>query len=276
MRLSGRKLSPILLLGFFLLAWWMLPSACQRWTEGAFEQFQAPSAVLSSQAHDIATYWQLKTRSKTELIAAGRDLARTNAHYRLSQSRIDALQEEILRLEALLAIPPDPGFTFEVARVASRQTSAWWEQITLRKGSSDGIEPGQGVVSAQGVVGRVRSVTAHTAVVELVSSPGFRMAARLRGVSNPVTYQGAPNIPMQPPRGVALNIPPAVNIDAAEALLLTTSSLGGTFPQGLPIGHVKRLEPGSDGYFQQGVVLMPASLSALQEVAILKPLNATP
>lgn len=186
---------------------------------------------------------------------------------------MDSLQEEVGRLEALLELPSENGYRYEIARVARRDLTAWWQRFTIRKGRNYGIPEGAAVVYAGGVVGRVREVHAYTSVIELVSSPGFRMAASLEGESRPVTYQGLPNPPFVPPIGEAMNIPPDVRVSRAEPRRLVSSRLGGVFPEGLTIGLITAVEPGSDGYFQQGLVQLDPELSSLKEVAIVVPLD---
>ena len=44
-----------------------------------------------------------------------------------------------------------------------------------------------------GVVGRVSEVHAYTADVELISSPGVRLAAVIEGETQPISYQGGIN-----------------------------------------------------------------------------------
>lgn len=266
-------LTPILSLLVFLGLWWFVPPAIKLVTRASFYEFQAPLTVSSSQLRDLQTYWSLRGQSDDALIEAGRDLARIQAQGALNRQQTEALRDEIARLESLLELPTAPGYQYEIARVARRDLTAWWHQITIRKGRNAGIIEGAAVVYAGGVVGRVREVHAYTAVIELVSSPGFRMAASLEGEERPVTYQGIPNPPFAPPLGEALNIPPDIRVSPAEPRRLVSSRLGGVFPDGLTIGQVTELEPGSDGYFQKGTVQLSADLGALMEVAVAIPIE---
>jgi len=267
----SKYLKPWIGLLIFLFLWWVLPPVFKQFLHTGFYEFQAPLTVTASQLKDLQTYWSLRGQSEDDLIAAGRDLARINAQYALSRQQLEALRDEVTRLESLLQLPSVAGYRYEIARVAYRDLNAWWERMVIRKGSNAGIEEGVAVVYGGGVVGRVREVHAYTAVVELVSSPGFRMAANLAGENRPVTYQGLPNTPFMPPIGEALNIPPDIEVMPGAPLQLVSSRLGGVFPEGLTVGLVTQLEPGADGYFQRGQVLLNADLTTLREVAVLVP-----
>lgn len=272
--LRGLSEKPLRMLGILVLLGLVVPPTLQRFTRATFRQFTAPAVYGYSHIRDLQTYWGLRSHSKRDLIEAGRDLARANAAYAVSNERLDALEAEIQRLEQLLLLPSEPAYRYEVARVAQRDFSAWWEQLIIRKGTAHGIREGQAVVYKDGVVGRVRSAELYLAVVEVVSSPGFRMAARIEGIDSPVTYQGAVNEPLQPPRGEVINVPPEAEIPAGASLRLVSSQLGGIFPAGLPIGGVTALSPGTDGYFQRGTVSLPRQLSELREVAVIVPIEA--
>lgn len=272
----GSRLSqyrPFIGLLLFLAVWWLVPPVIKSLGRTGFYEFQAPFSTTASHLRDLQTYWSLRSQSRDELIEAGRDLARINSHYALSRQQIDSMQDEIGRLEALLELPTGYEHRYEIARVVHRDLNAWWQQITIRKGRDYGIPEGAAVVFAGGVVGRIREVHANTATVELISSPGFRMAANLEGESRPVTYQGLPNPPFVQPYGEVLNIPPDIRMDPGTPRRLVSSRLGGIFPEGLNIGIITELSPGSDGYFQRGRVQLDHDLTRLREVAVIVPMN---
>lgn len=264
-------LKPWIGLLVFLILWWVVPLGVKLWTRTSFYEFQAPLTVAGSHLKDLQTYWGLRGQSNDELIEAGRDLARINAQYALSRQQQQAQLAELARLETLLNLPPLEDARYEIARVARRDLTAWWQRLTIRKGANAGIPVGAAVVYAGGAVGRVREVHDYTAVIELVSSPGFRMAANLEGESRPVTYQGLPNPPFVPPTGEALNIPPDIRVSLSDPAVLVSSRLGGVFPEGLNIGLITELEPGADGYFQRGRVQLNADLASIKEVAVIVP-----
>jgi len=266
-----RQLRPVLALLIFLAIWWLTPVVVKRFGQSAFYEFQAPLIAAQGYAKDLQTFWSLRTRSNRELIEAGRDLSRLNATYEVAAQESRVKDEEIARLEQLLNLPSRPEFRYEIARVAQRDLSAWWHQIIIRKGENYDIPEGAAVIYSGGVVGRVREVHAYTATVELVSSPGFRMAANVVGEAAPVTYMGAPNAPFSPPRGEALNVPPTISVNPNNPRKLVSSELGGIFPAGLTIGEITSLEPGSDGYFQRGLVRLSPQLASLREVAVVVP-----
>ncbi len=262
---------PFLTLGIALLAWLLIPTALKRMTRTGFFELQAPLETTASYIRDLQDFWSLKTRSKNELIEAGRDLAHLNAAYEARLQQDAALRTELERLERILKLPPPAGYRAEPARVVLRDFSSWWQRLIIRKGRNYGLVEGAPVIYAGGIVGRVREVYAYTSVVELVSSPGVRIAGTAEGDTRPISYQGAVNPTYGPAVGTVEYVPLDVFVSPATPRRLVTSGLGGVFPPNLTIGYITKVEPSSDGLFKSGDVRLDPALSALNEVTVLVP-----
>ena len=271
-KLRLEKIKPLVALGVFLVAWWVIPTTIKSFTRVSFKEFQAPAWVATSYLDDLEGFWARRSHSKVELIEAGRDVARVKSLYQFNAQRNDTLEAEIERLEAILNLPSRREFRYEVARVIRRDLSAWWQHIIIRKGKDYAIPLGAAVVFSGGVVGRVVEVNAFTSRVELITSPNFRMAAQFEGDERPVVYQGVPQSGFGDPVGSVRDAPQDVMASTQAPLKLVSTRLGGSFPPGLLIGQVTWLEPGNTGIFQAGEVELDPRLLSLHEVAVLIPL----
>lgn len=267
------KYKPIVALGAFLLAWWIVPIGVKAFLKASFNEFQAPAWVVSSYLDDLEGFWARRMHSKRELELAGQQIARAKSYYQFNAQRVETLQAEVHRLEAILDLPSRREYRYEVARVMRRDLSAWWQHLILRKGRDYEIPVGAAVVFAGGVVGRVVEVNAFTSRVELISSPNFRMAAQFEGDPRPVVYQGVAQSGFGDPVGRVSDAPQDLVATSQEPRQLVSTHLGGTFPPGLPIGRVSWLEPGNTGIFQTGEVALDPDLLSLYEVAVLIPLT---
>jgi rod shape-determining protein MreC len=264
---------PFATLGVVLLVWLFLPLVVKIFTRATFFEIQAPLAVAESYAEDLRTFWSNRLHSKDALLKAGKDLSGLFAQYAYSTQQNAELQAEILRLENLLNLPPLPAFRLEPARVARRDFSGWWQQMIIRKGSNHGITVGAPVVFSGGVVGRVTEVHRYTSVVDLITSPTFRLAATVSGDNRPFSYQGGLNDAFKSPRGYLEFVPLDVFVVPTVPRRVVTSGLGGVFPGGLTIGEVSSLEASGDGLFKVGEVALDERLGSLTEVTVLVPLN---
>ena len=264
---------PFATLGMVLLGWLFVPLVLKTFTRATFFEIQAPLTVADSFVRDLQTFWSNRLHSKDELLKAGQQVAGLAAQYDFSVQQNEQLQAEILRLENLLKLPSMPAFRYEPTRVARRDFSGWWQRMMIRKGANYGITTGAPVVFAGGVVGRVTEVYRYTAVVDLITSPTFRLAASVAGDSRPISYQGGLNDSFKSPRGTVEFVPLDIYATRGVTKRLVTSGLGGVFPPGLSLGEISSLELSPDGLFKYGEVSLDERLGSLTEVTVLVPLN---
>ena len=125
------------------------------------------------------------------------------------------------------------------------------------------------MITASGVVGRIKKVSNRSADVELITNQSFRIVAHLEGDDRPITYRGNGVSLGRKNYGVITDIPQDVSIPMNGFIEVVSSPLGGTFPVGLKIGIIKRLEPSIDGLFQSAEVLLSDKLNTIEEVTIL-------
>lgn len=264
---------PFVTLGILILVWLVVPTGCKRLMRLSFFEFQAPLDTVASAGRDLQEFWSLRTRSKNELIEAGRELGHLNARYETGIRRTTALEAEVKRLEELLKLPTYAEYRSETARVARRDFSGWWQTMRIRKGRNYGIPEGAPVIFTGGVVGRVTKVGAYTSEVELISSPTFRLAVVVEGDTRPLSFQGGVNPTFGPAKGVVEFVPLDMTATPTAPKRLVTSGVGGIFPAGLRIGDIVRMIPSTDGLFKSGEVRLDQRLDSVTEVAVLIPLR---
>ena len=81
------------------------------------------------------------------------------------------LKKDNIRLRRILSLQESSNDENISAAVISRKTGSWWRQITLNKGSKDGVEIGSVVVGPGGLLGRVNKTSLFTSSVTLLTSP---------------------------------------------------------------------------------------------------------
>ena len=217
--------------------------------------------------------------------AAERDaLAAEVERLRASQLETDRLRAENDGLRrALGLVSEDPRLV--CAEVLSRGGSTGWrDEIRVARGSRDGVAPGQPVLAAAGLVGRVLSVTERTADILLLSDANSRLACvvetpagALRGVA-----QGGGIA--RGDRALELlhaSAPFTVGYldkDAAVApgARVLTSGLGGVYPAGLPVGVVSSAGPDDSRLFQRAVVAPYVDFGSLRRVFVLRSSASAP
>lgn len=101
----------------------------------------------------------------------------TNARILQLEQRVTELEQQNQNLKQVLDYSQAQQPTGVVAPIVGRSADRWWNQVTLGKGSLDGIEEDYIVMGIGGVIGRVVNVTPHTSRVLLISDPSSRVGA---------------------------------------------------------------------------------------------------
>jgi rod shape-determining protein MreC len=266
-------------LAVFVATWILLPGAVRRFNREAFVEFQAPALHLVGKSRDLATFWEKKSRSTDELVAAGRDLARINAALELKLKGMEDIRRENTRLREVTRYNVPADYLSVVARVATRDSSSWWQRIVIRKGRNDGIRPGAPVVFGDTVVGRVTAVHLTTSEVDLVTSPGFRCTAYLEGdeQNRIVLINGVAANSLGTAKARVSVIPYDYLLPAGTPARVTTTGMGGVFPSGLTLGYLDGGAYATQvGNFKESLLVPSRDLYNLQEVSVLVPIIQTP
>ena len=266
-------------LSIFVALWILAPSAVRRFNREAFVEFQAPALHLLGKSRDLATFWEKKSRSVEEMAAAGRDLARVNAALEIQINKFEDIRRENVRLREITHYNVPAEYMSVVARVATRDSSSWWQRIVIRKGRNDGIRPGAPVVFGNTVVGRVTAVHLTTSEIDLVTSPGFRCTAYLEGddQNHIVLVNGVASNSLGTAKARVSVIPRDYSMPAGQPARVFTTGMGGVFPSRLILGY---LDGGTYatlvGNFKESLLVPSRDLYNLQEVSVLVPLHQNP
>jgi rod shape-determining protein MreC len=180
------------------------------------------------------------------------DLQKQRDAYRRQAMQSTAAVRENERLNRILNL--DQSLSLAAARPVTARNigvdpSLWWSQITVNKGSSDGIRVDQPVITGEGLVGRVSFVTPTTAIVTLISDHSTYVPARINetGVFGGISAEaGRPDdLQMQ---YTTRNDRVDVGQTAVTAGTRSRSDrLRSLFPPNIPIGRVTRVDnPGTD------------------------------
>ena len=118
-----------------------------------------------------------------------------------------------------------------VAPIIGRSADHWWQQVTLGRGSNDGIKADFTVMGPGGLVGRIVSVTPNTSLVLLASDPTSQLGVGITRSRNMGFMRGKGG--NQAVMEFFDNVP---NVKAGD--VVSTSSFSQLFPSGLPVGKV--------------------------------------
>ncbi|MEN9222903.1 MAG: rod shape-determining protein MreC [Thermostichus sp. BF3_bins_97] len=95
------------------------------------------------------------------------------------QALVAELQYQNRELKQLLQFTEQMPAGGIPAAVVGRSADHWWQQLTLSRGSQQGVKVGDVVMAPGGLIGRVESVTPNTSRVLLISDPTSRVGVML-------------------------------------------------------------------------------------------------
>jgi rod shape-determining protein MreC len=176
-----------------------------------------------------------------------------------------ALEDELeSALELLELDEPWTSMEYVNASVIAYSPSNYrWARI-IDKGSDDGIKRNMAVVNADGLVGKVISVSPSTATVLLLIDPKAAVGARVEGLRDTGKIQGNGEA-----EGLSLELI-ASNSEVDELAAVYTSGYNaGVYPPGIPIGLIEEIV-GDVRQPAQEIVVEPAvDFTALDYVRVL-------
>ncbi len=196
-----------------------------------------------------------KLSDTVNFLASVRNLAKENA--RMSQEIVvlaaknASLQEvahENTSLRDQLKLQEKSAYDLATALVIARDPGNVANEITINKGSADGIAVDMPVVVGSGIlVGRISETFDHAARVLLVTDTRSRV--------NVTTQETRASGILHGEHGLGLTLD---TVPQNEALkqddVIVTSGLGGIFPNGLVIGKIQDVTQAENALFQQAAI----------------------
>ncbi|MGB8031946.1 MAG: rod shape-determining protein MreC [Terracidiphilus sp.] len=221
-----------------------------------------PERLIHSSTMGMATLWS-NYIDLVHVRQQNQSLENTVDRLRLEEAALleDARQGE--RLQAMLGFQQRYIDSTVAAQVYGSSGSDQSHVFYIDKGSYEGLKPDMAVITAEGIVGKVRDVFPHTAQVlavnDTTSGAGVILeTTRIRGI-----LRGDATGQLE-----VVGVTADQRIQPGEHVLTAGGDL--IFPRGLPVGVVKKVvrDPDRDGLVD--IILTPAApLDRLDEVLVI-------
>ncbi|HEX9014759.1 MAG TPA: rod shape-determining protein MreC [Chloroflexota bacterium] len=164
--------------------------------------------------------------------------------------RMRDLERENQDLRNLLGFKrTQPGLQLLPVRMLGWDATGVVNTITVDKGSRDGVVDDMGVITWRGLAGRVIDVRPTTASVLLVTDVSSSIAARVQG--SPDQARGIVSGRKEGDL-IMRDVLQQEQIQTGD--VVTTLGIGGTLPEGLPIGKVLRVQKRNIEMFQEAIL----------------------
>jgi len=268
--IPSRHKSVVLLAGVIILQVVLLAVQIKRdsqgrllrvWTVSAVSPFQRAGAKGIGNIRDTwSHYFALQNTSRDN-----EQLRRQNDELKMQVNQLQSKAAEADRLSALLNFRQGQrSVPMLAARVIGTSADTASQTVYLDRGERDGIRRNMGVITPDGVVGKVIESYRDTAQVLLLTDKDSGVGAMLADsrIQSPVGGTGEPLLSMK-------YIPTDDTVNMGEHVV--TSGMDRIFPRDLPVGVVTEIKTGRP--FQHVRVRPAANLQRLEEVIVLLTLH---
>jgi rod shape-determining protein MreC len=156
-------------------------------------------------------------------------------------------------------------FEYVSAKVINNSTNLFKNYITINKGRNEGIEPGMAVISGEGAVGKVKSVSEHFAVLISI----LNIDENVSSVIKRTQYIGTSKWNGTDPRFTNLMYIPRHALPIVGDTVVT-SGYNAIFPEGVMVGIIKEVNLKEEALFWDIKVQLAQDFAKLAFVEIVK------
>jgi rod shape-determining protein MreC len=256
----------LIIFTLFLLLFWLVTLQVKA---GRLTLLERPVLAVSGLIERVIT-WPFRTASAVlgryvALVRTERENGRLKeelGRLRLENQITNEVLAENERFRAVLGFQKREAPRSVMALVIGKESSPTSNTFTVNKGSADGIERDQAVITPDGVVGRITAVLQGTAKVMLITDPGSTIAVRVQRNREEGLLEGKLD------RCALKYVSYYTDIQVGD--LLVTSGLDGIYPKGLPAAIVTSVRKHEASSFQTVYAEPALRLSRIEEVLVLK------
>jgi rod shape-determining protein MreC len=227
-----------------------------------------PLFGLASSSQHLADMAGDAVMPRWQLLKLNEDLRRENQQLRLQGMQAEETALENARLRQLVGWQRQTRWKLKLARVVLREPANWWHTVQIDLGSRDGLQVNLPVLTTDGLIGRISSVSFARAQVTLLGDPNCKVSARVENETHDTGIIG-PSGPIETDLVAMGYLSRNANLKPGQSVV--TSGVGGIFPSGIPIGRVVDVQPVDYGSRTEARVKLAANLNALGEVWVKFP-----
>jgi rod shape-determining protein MreC len=176
-------------------------------------------------------------------------------------SRLREARLENIRLTRLLGLKERPAFQYIAAHVVGATSQSLRNTITIDIGADEGVKVNMPVVTDNGLVGKVSSISNRYAVVQLLMHKDVRVSARVERsrVNGIIRWTGGRMLAF-------VNVPTMFDVKMGDVII--TSEFSSIYPAGLRVGVVATTHAVAGEIFQAVEVTPAVDFDRLEEVFV--------
>ncbi len=157
-------------------------------------------------------------------------------------------------------------FELVAANVTGRDSSTWFLSITIDKGTKDGLEMADTVITPDGLVGHITDIGTSWAMVTTILDSQSTVAVMVERTEDLATVDGDVDLSS---KGLCkmTYIPKDSSVTVGD--IAKTSGFGGVYPKGLTVGKILKIHPENKGVSQYAEISPAVNFDRIYEVFVI-------
>lgn len=156
-------------------------------------------------------------------------------------------------------------FDFISSKVINNTFDRSLNFFTLNVGSEEGVEPGMGVISNEGIVGRIKSVSKHFATATSLLHRSLMVSSSIKHTNTLCSVQWDGRSPSE---AEIKYIPRHIHLQMGDSIV--TSGYNAVFPSGILVGTVTSFELSDEDAFYEARLLLASDFTSLSYAYVVK------
>jgi len=205
-----------------------------------FGPVQDAASRVFKPARDLVNWFDQTTEARGERDRLTRELEESRTQAVAGQVALEENRQlrKLVKLKEAGAVPD--AYSPVTATVVTRSPTIWYSTVGIDAGSNDGIEINDPVISGDGLVGKITSVTRGDSVVTLITDSSSAVTAKVV----PGGAQGVVRPKVGDPETLVLEfLDETKNITKGQTVVTSGwrgEGLSSLYPARIPIGQVAR------------------------------------
>ena len=201
-------------------------------------------------------------QSRENLIDENDNLRHEHLRLNARLQKLLALEAENQRIRSLLGSARQLHNAVMIGEIQSTSLDPYQQRIRVNRGKTDGVEEGQALIDAHGIMGQIIEVTPYSSTAVLITdqSQGVPVQVNRNGLRTVAHGKGS--------QSLQLPFLPA-NSDIQVGDLLVSSGLGDRYPAGYPVAIVEKISHQPGEHFLEVSASPAAQLLSGREILLV-------
>lgn len=216
--------------------------------------------------HEVTSYFE----TQSNLTSDNTQLRQQHTIDAAQLLQLQVLQAENEHLRKLLDVQQNSNYPMQLAEIVYIERDIFKRKVFLNKGSDSNVKSGQVVMDDTGIVGQVTRVFPWLSEVTLITDKDHAVPTQVLRTGLRAVVFGSGDI-----SNLALRYMP-ISADIQPGDVLVTSGLDGTYPPGLPVAKVIKIERDAAYPFARIVCSPIAGVDQQRQLLIVSDLPKLP